>query len=347
VSGTSVSPYLYDLLLPEKQRIPDTLTYKVDKFTTATIDTRYDADVAGTMGTDVRHISRPWPTFSVGFVRDVPRPLHRTYLVSANDTRWWHIAWSHTPFDGEFDSTYTQYQPKALLTETWFGRVSRPGATALFDPQVARTEDEFAMAVFPHSDSGGHYGWGTGGDEYRTQLFAGAQLLKETNTPPFGTFPALATPADYRLVLDAKRANAWSSYSTETLTTWTFASRRPAAGKDEHPALPQVDYDLALDELNRAADQSAYTFRLSVGHVPGATGPAFRSTQSWVSFNDGGTWKKIDLVDLGDGSFQATVAHPRVANTTGAVSLRVKATDRAGNSIDQTLYRAYGLKPAT
>jgi hypothetical protein len=264
--------------------------------------------------------------------------------VSANDTRWWHLSWSHTPFDGEFDSAFTQYQPKALLTENWFGRVSRPGPAATFDPQVSRTEDEFAMAVFPHSDAGGHYGWGSTGDVFRTQLFSGAQLLKETATPPFGTFPALATPATYRLVLNAKRANAWSSYSTETITTWTFASSRPAADKDEHPALPQVNFDLPLDELNRAADRSDYTFRLSAGHIPGAAGPAIKSTQAWVSFNDGGTWKQIDLVQLGNGFLQATVHHPRIENTTGAVSLRVKATDQAGNSVDQTLYRAYGLK---
>lgn len=346
VSGTSVSPYLYDLLLPESQRIPQTLRYDINKNTTATVDTQYNADVAGTLGTDVRHIQRPWPTFSVGFVRDVPRPLHRTYLVSANDTKWWHIAWSHTPFDGEFDGAFTRYEPRATLAETWFGRVSRPGPAATFDPIFERTEDEFSMAVFPHSDSGGHYGWGTAGDTYRTQLFAGTQLLKETNTPPFGVFPALPDPASYRLFLDAKRANAWSSFSTETLTTWTFASSRPAAGKAEHPALPQVNFDLRLDELNRTVDRAAYTFRLSVGHIPGASGPAFRTTQAWVSFNDGGTWKKIDLVDLGDGSLQATVQHPKVENTTGAVSLRVKATDRAGNAVDQTVFRAYGLKSA-
>jgi hypothetical protein len=346
VSGTSVSPYFYDLLLPEKQRIPDTLSYDINKNNTATIATRYAADVAGTLGTDVRHISRPWPTFSVGFVRDVPRPLQRTYLVSANDTRWWHIAWSHTPFDGEFDGAYTQYQPKQLLTENWFGRPSRPGPAATFDPQFSRTDNEFSMAVFPHSDSGGHYGWGTAGDTYRTQLFVGTQLLKETNTPPFGTFPALPDPSTYRLVLDAKRANAWSSFSTETLTTWTFASSRPAAGTDEHPAVAQVNYDLPLDQLNRAADRGEFTFRFSVGHVPGSTGPAFKTTQAWVSFNDGGTWKKIDLESLDDGTFEATIQHPRLENTTGAVSLRVKATDKAGNSIDQTLYRAYGLKPS-
>jgi subtilisin family serine protease len=344
VSGTAISPYAYDLLLPEPQRIPPGLRYTIDRGTTAEIDTRYTADVAGVRGTDVRHISRPWPTFSVGFVRDVPRPLRRTYLVSANDTEWWHIAWSNAPFDGEFAHEYVRYQPRQLLSESWFGRVSRPGVSGLYGDQVTRSGDEFSMAVFPQSDSGGHYGWATTGDVVGTKLFSGTQLLKQTATAPIGTFPALANPARYRLELTSKRLNAWSKYSTDTFTTWVFNSSRPAEGQEERPPLVQVDYELALDDLNLTAAQSASTFRLRPGYIPGATGPGITNTQAWVSFNDGGTWRRVDLTDAGGGSLQGTVQHPRLENTTGAVSLRVRAVDGAGNSVDQTLIRAYGLK---
>jgi hypothetical protein len=172
-------------------------------------------------------------------------------------------------------------------------------------------------------------------------------LLKETSTAPAGEFPALADPARYRLELSAKRANPWSKYSTDTFTTWVFSSSRPAEGQAEHPPLPQVDYDLALDDLNLAPDRSTYPLRINAGYVPGATGPGITSTQAWVSFTDGGTWRRVDLVDAGSGWLQGTVRHPPIENTTGAVSLRVRAADGAGNSVDQTLIRAYGLKPAT
>jgi subtilisin family serine protease len=345
VSGTSVSPYLYDMLLPEKQRVPQSLTYTIDRANTAQVETAYAADVPNLRGTDVRHIARPWPTFSVGFVRDVPRPLRRTYLVSANDTRWWHIGWSNAPFDGEFDHAYTTYDGRSTLAETWFGRPSRPGASSLFEEQVSRSEDEFTMALFPYSDSGGHFGWSGTGDVFSTKLFSGTQLLKETTQFPFGTLPALSTPARYRLVFNGKRTNAWSTYATETNTTWSFSSSRPAKGEVERPALVQVDYDLPLDEFNKAPDRSAYTFRLTAGHLPGVeNAPAITETQAWVSFNDGGTWRKIDLVALETGALQATVTHPRAVNTSGAVSLRVRAVDAAGNSVDQIIYRAYGLK---
>ena len=341
VSGTAVSPYFYDLLLPEPQRVPASLTYDINRANTAEIATAYRAD-ASAVGTDVRHISRPWPTFSVGFAREIPRPLRRTYYVSANDTDWWHVAWSNYPFDGEFHSGYTRYKPRTTLSEDWFGRVSRPGATALLDTQATRTDDEFALAILPFSDAGGHHGWATSGDVLSTKLYTGATLLAQTSAAPIGTFPVLADPATYRLVFNGKRSNAWSRYATETNTTWTFASRRG----EERPALPQVDYELDLDRYNQAPERSTYTFTVHAGHVPGVDGPAIRTVKVWVSYNDGGTWQKADLSAEGTGSFEASVKHPRVASTSGAVSLRVTATDTAGNSIDQTIIRAYGLKPA-
>ncbi|MPZ82540.1 MAG: S8 family serine peptidase [Actinophytocola sp.] len=340
VSGTSVSPYFYDLLLPEAQRVPASLTYDINRRNTAEIATRYRADTS-VVGTDVRHISRPWPTFSVGFAREIPRPLTRTYYVSANDTDWWHIAWSNYPFDGEFHSGYTRYQPKTTLSEDWFGRVSRPGATALLDTRATRTDDELELAILPFSDAGGHHGWAAAGDVLSTKLYSGSTLLAQTTAAPIGTFPVLAEPATYRLVFNGKRDNAWSRYSTETNTTWTFASRRG----EEHPALPQVGYDLDLDTYNQAPERSTFGFTVNAGHVPGVDGPAIRTVKAWVSFNDGATWKKVDLTAQGAGSFGATVKHPRLASTSGAVSLRVAATDTAGNSIDQTIIRAYGLKP--
>ncbi len=47
---------------------------------------------------------------------------------------------------------------------------------------------------------------------------------------------------------------------------------------------------------------------------------------------------------LGNGTVLATVWHPKKQDSTGAVSLRVTANDTAGNAIDQTVIRAYGLR---
>ncbi|OLF05327.1 hypothetical protein BLA60_36465 [Actinophytocola xinjiangensis] len=339
VSGTAVSPYFYDLLLPEKQRVPTTLNYDINRRTTASIDTTFSADTPTTAG-DVRHISRPWPTFSVGFLREFPRPLERTYLVSANDTYWRQSVWSNAPFDGEFGDEYVQYRPGARLNADWLGRVSRPGASAKLDTQVTRTADGFEMALLPFSDSGGHHGYGWSGDELTTKLYAGDTLLAERPGAPTGDFPAVADPATYRLEFTGKRATPWSLYGTQTATTWQFASR-PG---EERPLVPQVDFRLDLDRDNQARSGSVYTFLVNAGHVPGVDGPSMRQVRSWASFDDGKTWKEIPLLRMGNGSHLAIVGHPKVSGGNPAVSLRVQATDAAGNSVDQTLVRAYGLR---
>jgi hypothetical protein len=68
--------------------------------------------------------------------------------------------------------------------------------------------------------------------------------------------------------------------------------------------------------------------------------------RAWASFDDGATWRSIRLVDLGSGKRQAVLTNPKIGNNSAAVSLRVNAVDAAGNAIDQTSVRAYGLKPA-
>ncbi|MFF3689614.1 hypothetical protein [Streptomyces sp. NPDC002187] len=55
--------------------------------------------------------------------------------------------------------------------------------------------------------------------------------------------------------------------------------------------------------------------------------------------DDGTTWKPLDLDRKSGGRWQA-----RTANPAGVfVSLRVLATDAAGNSVDQTVIRAYAV----
>ncbi|HET8640915.1 MAG TPA: S8 family serine peptidase, partial [Pseudonocardiaceae bacterium] len=340
-SGTSVSPYAFDLLEPH-QAVPTSLHYTVGRTNTAQVDSRYVGASPGQHGTDVRHAFRPYPTFSAGFADDLPRPLERTEWVTANDTQWWHLAWANAPFDSEFRGFHeTVYSPRDQLSETWFGGVRRPAVAAWWP--VTRTGDDLDLSIFPFVDSGGHASWSVPLDVQRTRLYGNGQLLAESASAPFGRFRVLPATASYRLEYEAKRSAPWWSHATETRTAWTFTSSRPAQGTEELPPLLRVDYGLQLDALNRAPDHAAYSFTIGAGHQPGADGPAVAQVQAWASFDDGNTWAEIVLIALGNGRWRATVLHPRAADTSGAVSLRVSANDAAGNAIDQTVLRAYGL----
>jgi hypothetical protein len=58
--------------------------------------------------------------------------------------------------------------------------------------------------------------------------------------------------------------------------------------------------------------------------------------EAWLSYDDGQTWTKLPLTR----HHQATIHHPRGPEF---ATLKVAATDHAGNKVEQTVTRAYGL----
>jgi hypothetical protein len=283
--------------------------------------------------------------------RNLTQPMQRTEWVSADpSTSWWHLAWENYPFNGEFDGVPTSYQPLTKMAENWFDQAARPGMpdglTGWEDSGAPayREGDQFTMYVFPYVDQAQHLGFSTGGDTADTKLYQGNQLLAESSYP-IGTFPAVPGDATYRMVSDEQRATSWWTYSTDVSTTWTFHSPTVPSGRALLPLL-QVDYQLGkLDLLNRAPSSTSYGFTLAIGHQSGVSGPPITSANAWVSFDDGATWSQLALVRLDDLRWRVVVSYPKTAPSSGAVSLRVAATDAGGNSIDQTILRAYGLQP--
>ncbi|WP_189315848.1 S8 family peptidase [Streptomyces brasiliensis] len=109
-----------------------------------------------------------------------------------------------------------------------------------------------------------------------------------------------------------------------------------------------VSYDLGsaqgLDNTVRAGQ--THTFTVQAYHSPTTgTMPAITSVKLWASTDDGTTWKPVSIRSTGDGTYKATTTYPALANTTGAVSLKVEASDAAGNTIKQTTTRAFQLRP--
>ncbi|MEU4604342.1 hypothetical protein AB0F43_15280 [Kribbella sp. NPDC023972] len=57
----------------------------------------------------------------------------------------------------------------------------------------------------------------------------------------------------------------------------------------------------------------------------------------------GSTTYQVQTKKSGRSEYTAVLKHPRLQSTTGAVSLRTEGVDAAGNTIKQTIKRAYGL----
>ena len=63
-----------------------------------------------------------------------------------------------------------------------------------------------------------------------------------------------------------------------------------------------------------------------------------------VSYDDGTTWAPASSVSkLGGGKFRVSVNQPDPSATGGYASFKVTLTDSAGNSLEQTVLRAYAL----
>jgi hypothetical protein len=168
--------------------------------------------------------------------------------------------------------------------------------------------------------------------------------------------PLLPTPASYRL--DWTVADKLD-LAVHTATRWTFHSERgdPAAElPDGMQCAPDasrscsflpllfVTYDLALDYLSRAPAGRPFEIAFTVGHQQGQAPPRGVTATVSASYDGGTTWSQPRAATAGpDGTFTTTVEHPPLAGTNGYVALRVQATDADGNTVDQTITRAYAL----
>lgn len=78
---------------------------------------------------------------------------------------------------------------------------------------------------------------------------------------------------------------------------------------------------------------------MSASHLPGTTA-AIGKPSLEVPYDDGGTWQRTALSRCGDG-WRTNLSAPRSA---GFVTLRAGARDDAGNTVSQTVTRAFGLR---
>jgi hypothetical protein len=115
---------------------------------------------------------------------------------------------------------------------------------------------------------------------------------------------------------------------------------------DSTEIVPMVDlrYDVGVDLTNAVTAGKSYTATFTPGYQPGYTGPSGPfEVEAWVSHDDGATWQSAGVEHTRkDEGAEFRLRAPKNAEF---VTLRVKATDAAGNTIDQTITRAWKVSP--
>ncbi|MEV7870048.1 S8 family serine peptidase [Streptomyces sp. NPDC088124] len=336
LDGTAVSPYVYNVMFPQTGAVAKNQTYRLNSSNTVRQKVRYHGAKAGQTGKDTVYRYRPWQSAAIETGNPVPLGTERTEYYNVDpDTRIWHAVQPDRQTNvAQWNTLRTFDRAGRAPDEDWLRQVVRPASTGQYGVS-SRTGDELSLAIPESSDSqAGHYGSADQvQDTAKGTLYADGEPVGDSARGGSGTFEVPSAKAGYRFVLDTRRTAGWAAYSTGTHTEWSFASART----DRRTALPllSVDYDVkGLDLLNRADSRRSSQLGLAVRDQSASITTG--ELKAWVSYDDGTTWKALKVRGA-----TAELRHPKGA---ASVSLRVRAADRNGNTVDQTTLRAFGLK---
>jgi hypothetical protein len=276
---------------------------------------------------------------------------------------------------GQTDSART-FSPGQTATQNWNAYPLHPGpdvnllgAANPFPslPSASRAGNTLTLVVTPFSDNTlGHTGSGfSPGIFGSVGSFSGSYLLRENGKKiAGGNAAALADgspslflqanlgskPGVIRFVLTATRTGRLYHLSTTSRTVWTWhTARKPGAslpagwicinGTQRCAVQPMMTllYDVSGMAVDGVAPPGQQQLQLTVGRLQHA--PASRITGATVamSVNGGTTWQPATVTAAGGGLFNVTFTAPPGA----FVSLRVNATDAAGDQINETITRGY------
>jgi hypothetical protein len=307
-------------------------------------------------------------------------PARQVQYLSASPAMLWRSFYSayrtieagQTP--GGQTSAFRLLHPGQQLTQAWGEYPLHPGPNVSFpdtpeivaEPSADRAGDTLNLDVTPFSDNQ----FGDTGDGFNVPLPAtvnqvsGSYALYQDGvriaggTAPLDSSLAVsatlaARPALVRFELTASRASSQYRLSATSSDVWTWHSRpQPAAtvpapwlcsyatGLDRHcAAQPMItlDYQVAGLGLNGAACPGRQAITITAGHIQLAPSAPITRLQAQVSLNGGKTWRQAQVRHAGQDRFAATFTAPPSA----LVSLRVTATDTAGNGLTETIVNAY------
>ncbi|MDQ0364234.1 subtilisin family serine protease [Catenuloplanes indicus] len=342
VTSHPVPEYAYDLVTDYVGAVPADLTYRATSGNLARVDMSFDNWRPG------RAIEQRSEIDSLGLAMfldyaEAPARGDRTDWVTAG--RKW-ISNVVIPGEQAQHTAPTAYRAGSVNRQRWFGPVQRPRLVDEPDGlNIFRQEGGWFFANIPGwGDSGaahaGHTGENPGADN-RLSLYQGDKLVSTTDRyDPLlvaGPLPAPALP--YRLVSENNR-DAWAGpYSTSTRTEWSFTSGDVQPGTVVSPPLIQLDYDVDTDRDGRA--RRTFDLTIATSTLATATDPGtVRTVTLDVSYDDGATWHRVTLRRQPNG-WSTRIAAPRTARF---VTVRTSARDTRGNTVEQLITRAFGLR---
>jgi hypothetical protein len=340
----SLSRYRYEVAANEKGRIPAVLNYDRKTRNLAAVRSRY----FGYRGVDLP--LSVYSTINVGgqelspfFYIPVPAGSERVEYFTPG--LWRHTVANDDLYYDELRSEPAPLRAGATQKLEWNKAVFGPSFTGTTEdergthPWVWRTGGLLDVTVPLYGDAAGHTRVPSiedGADTGTTSLYRNGTLVGTMNTAGRGIFPVPFDESAYRLTTESRRSVPGWPLATRVSAAWTFASS--PWGTDALPLLA-VGLDPAVNLRNTSPGGRAFTFPARVTRQAGSGTAEVTSLTVRVSYDDGKTWRPATVVRDG-AAWKVTVTHP----AKGFVSLSAAAADAQGNTVEQTVIRAYQLR---
>jgi hypothetical protein len=370
-SSARGTPYAYGLDFPGPPGIVPAQHFSPSTASLATVHERYyqDAKSSGSSCTIGGYIF-PDGTYILSCLFVPLRlPQAQTQYLSAGPSVVWQNTYSW-PEGGQNDVLRT-YRAGQQLTQDWgaYPLHPQPYAKALHGrigarfPTLAsavRIGNTLTLRVTPFSDNvPGHTGTGyTGGRKAGvTGSYAiyqnGVRIAHGNPARQVSPVQVSGRPSVIRFTLTARRDRPLTRLSVASSTTWTWHTRRqPAAtvppawlcGQTSSrrcaiQPMMTLDYHVAGLALNGTTTAGRQAIGLDAGHIQLGGQARITRVSARVSFTSGRSWQQATVTALGRGQFRITFT----ARAGAYVTLRTVATDAAGNSVTETIQRAYQI----
>ncbi|MFF2753546.1 S8 family serine peptidase [Psychrobacillus sp. NPDC058041] len=339
IEGTPNTPYVYDLIDNHHNAIPEDLSYSPTANELVKINAQYYSDRSAS-GEEFRWDIPSYSENGVGFNYQLSLPSVRIEWVSApEETIWYHQA--RVVNEWEVRQPAMIYQQGQRLDEKWFAPVVRPRFGEGFWVPV-RFENDLIFNVPSWADSGdGNTGWDLSSTGKQTlKLYQESDLVETSSDQIIVLWDAPEENTKFRLVNDVTRDPERWNTSVSTHTEWTIWTEMQEEFESFLPMI-SLDYKVDTDMKGNAVAGDTIKLGLSASQIDYASGNGkIVGASLEVSFNEGKTWEKAELVREGEG-WRANISNASKSGT--FVSLRASAWDDLGNRIDQTVIKAFGV----
>ena len=333
----------YELAYGVERQVTGAQVYRPKTKDLAKVQTAYHANFTGWRRTNNAFAQFFGRFHGVGWTEPIAAPGERTEYFTPGT--WWLASGGAGGGRDELVDTL-RFEGRRDYRVAWNKAVAGPafrGTTLTQEgarPWAWRKDDAIDAILPIFSDSQGRArvpeagDAAFGGDTGSISLYRNGTLVGTEAVPDRARFDVPPDGAAYRLTAEANREGDWWPQSTKVTASWGFRS----AAADEGKPLPLLTarFDPAVDLQNRAPGGNQFTFPAYVERQ--GSDPKVKTFTVEVSYDDGGTWTAARVTRTGD-HWTVTVNHP----SAGHASLRAKATDTDGNTVEQTVIRAYQI----